>query len=73
MKTFTVTAGSKSNPVTVTVKIPTATGPITPEQARSAARIAFGHTSGVVVTDTENGYRLNGKNARKFQVCDDWS
>lgn len=69
MKTFTVTAGSKSNPITHQVEIPTASGKMTPDQARSAARIAFGHTSGVTVTDhSGDGYRLNGKSARKINT-----
>ena len=65
MKTFTVTAGSLSNPVTTTVQIPAASGKLTPEQARQAARIGFGHTSGVIVTDGRDTYRLNGNSARK--------
>ena len=69
MKTFTATAGSKSNPITVTVEIPTASGPITPDQARQASRIAFGHTSGVTITDhSGDGYRLNGSKARKVNT-----
>ena len=65
MKTFTVTAGSRNNPVTTTVEIPTADGKLTPEQARQAARIGFGHTNGVTVTDGRDTYQLNGNSARK--------
>lgn len=65
MKTFTVTAGNRINPVTATVEIPTATGKLTPEQARQAARIGFGHTSGVTVNDGRDAYRLSGNTARK--------
>lgn len=71
MKRFTVTAGSRSNPITNRVEIPNASGPITPEQARAAARVAVGHTTGVTVTDNSgDGYRLNGKDARK--IPSDW-
>ena len=66
MKRFTVTAGSKSNPITQQVEIPTAEGKMTPAQAREASRIAFGHTTGVTVMDKGGeGYRLNGSKARR--------
>ena len=65
MKRFTVTAGSKSNPITQQVEIPTAEGKMTPAQAREASRIAFGHTTGVTVNEGSEGYRLNGGKARR--------
>lgn len=69
MKRFEVTAGSKSNPITQQVEVPTAEGKMTPSQARQAARIAFGHTTGVTVMDEGGeGYRLNGKSARRIST-----
>ncbi len=62
---FTVTAGSKTNPVVNSVK---ADGPLTPDSARAAALVAFGHTMGVRVTDGCVGYTLNGDKVRKFVV-----
>ena len=63
--TVTVTAGSKKNPVTAQVLMD---DPLTPDTARLAARMAFGHTLGVRVTDGSIGYTLNGDKARKFVV-----
>ena len=65
MKTCTVTAGSRENPIAVTAQINNANeaDELTPALARSASRIAFGHTSSTV-TDGSKTYRLNGSAAR---------
>ena len=70
MKRFTATAGNRNNQVTVSVEIPNASGEMTPEQARQAARIAFGHTSGVTVDDGSKAYRLTASGARKVNMQD---
>lgn len=66
MKNATVTAGSRENPIAVTAQINSAdaTAELTPDLARSFARIAFGHTSGVTVSDGSKTYRLSGDTAR---------
>ena len=66
MKTATVTAGSRENPITVTAQIDSvdATAELTPDPARSFARTAFGHTSGVTVSDGHKTYRLSGDKCR---------
>jgi hypothetical protein len=65
VKTCTVTAGSRENPITATAQINNAneTDELTPALARSASRIAFGHTSSTV-SDGRKTYRLNGSAAR---------
>lgn len=65
MKTCTVTAGSRENPITVMAQINNAAeaDELTPAMARSASRIAFGHTSSTV-TDGRKTYRLSGSAAR---------
>lgn len=65
MKTCTVIAGSRENPISVTAQINNAaeTDELTPALARSASRIAFGHTSSTV-TDGRKTYRLSGSAAR---------
>lgn len=65
MKTVTVTAGSRENPITATAQINNAaeTDELTPALARRASRIAFGHTSSAV-TDGRKTYRLSGSTAR---------
>lgn len=67
MKTCTVTAGSRENLITVTAQINGANeaDELTPELARRASRIAFGHTSSTV-TDRRNTYRLSGDKARRI-------
>ena len=60
MKRMTVTTRGH----TVTVEIPNAAGELTPALARRAARIAFGHTDGVTVSDGRKAYRLRGRRAR---------
>ena len=69
MKTATVTAGSRENPITVTAQINSAdnSAELTPDLARSFARVAFGHTSGVTVSDGHKTYRLTGDIARLVQ------
>ena len=45
---------------------------LTPKLAARAARVAFGHRSGVsVVSNDEHGYRLYANSARKFTAAND--
>ena len=68
-KRMTVTAGSKSNPVTTEVEL-NGVGveeTLTPKMAARAARIAFGHRDGVTVHNGERGYRLYKHSARRIK------
>jgi hypothetical protein len=69
MKTVTATLTNRNQPA-VTVQLPNVpeSAPLTPAIARSAARIAFGHTDGVTVMDGEIGYALTKSGARKLSI-----
>lgn len=83
MKTLHCTAGPRSNPAHATVQLHgyDASDPLTPRMASEAARVAYGHASGVTVvesaTDPANGetwpvrgYRLSGGRARRIATQD---
>ena len=67
MKLLLVTAGPRDNPVVSRVEYD---GELTVWMARHAAVVAFGHTSGVTVLDsqTHEGYRLTAKSVRKVKA-----
>lgn len=67
MKTLYATAGSTENPVSSTVELNNygENDGLSPKMARAAARIAFGHTHGISVTDGKMTYRLTGNRCRR--------
>jgi hypothetical protein len=69
MKTVTATLTNRNQPA-VTVQLPNVpeSAPLTPKLARSAARIAFGHSDGVTVLDGDNGYALTKSGARLLSI-----
>ena len=71
-KILTVTAGPRSNPVTTNVQLNGVLPEerLTPQMARRAARVAFGHSNQVTVWDGPQGrgYRLYKQSARKLRV-----
>lgn len=68
---FTATAGSRDNLVSTNVQLNGVVSDekLTPKMARRAARIAYGHESGVTIWDHEHdyGYRVYLKSARKLK------
>lgn len=68
MKEMTAIAGSRDNPVWTRVQLNNVddNAPLTPDIARRAARVAFGHAIGVTVSDGRITYRLNPSGARRI-------
>jgi hypothetical protein len=62
-------AGSRENPITMRVKLNNVDekAQLDPTLARSAARVAFGHTLGVTVSDGKTTYRLSRSGAKKIK------
>jgi hypothetical protein len=69
MKTVStwITKGTQPSVIVELPNVPES-APLTPKLARSAARIAFGHSDGVTVLDGDNGYALTKSGARKLSI-----
>ena len=68
MKHYTCVAGSFDNRIVQNVCLHDLAFDVqlTPAIARRAARLAFGHITGVTVWSDEYGYHLRGKAAKKL-------
>ena len=71
-KILTVTTGPRSNPIITNVQLNGVlpNERLTPQMARRAARVAFGHSNQVTVWDSHagHGYRLYKNSARKLRM-----
>jgi hypothetical protein len=74
MKTVYATAGSDDNPISTTVQLNNhdEKETLSPAMARSAARIGFGHTQGVTVSDGKSAFRMTKSGTRRIKIEPDF-